>query len=318
MKRVQAVVDRRKPEWLKVKLPGGITFSRVKNLVAGGGLHTVCESAHCPNIGECWSRQTATFMLMGDTCTRNCRFCAVPGGPVAPLDADEPRRVAQAVQELGLHYAVITSVTRDDLADGGASHFARTIQEIRRARPSCQVEVLIPDFQGRRDALQTVIDAGPDVLNHNVETVPRLYALARPQADYQRSLHLLKEAHAQGAKTKSGLMVGLGEDSEEVLQVMHDLYRNGCRMLTIGQYLQPSKRHLPVARYVPPKEFDELKRSGLRLGFAHIEAGPLVRSSYHAEQQWAALAKRAPRQSEPVLSRGQPALARDERTIIGR
>ncbi|MBN1561312.1 lipoyl synthase [candidate division KSB1 bacterium] len=288
---VEKVKRGRKPDWLKAKLPGGAEFIKVKNLVAAGSLHTVCESARCPNIGECWRRQTATFMLMGDTCTRNCRFCAVPGGPVAPLDAEEPLRIARAVKKLGLSYAVITSVTRDDLADGGAGHFARTVREIRSLCPACRVEVLIPDLKGSQQALKTVLEAAPDVLNHNVETVPRLYKQARPQADYQRSLNVLIQARALGARTKSGLMVGLGERFDEVLQVMNDLHRHSCSMLTIGQYLQPSKEHLPVDRYVSLQEFAELKRIALDMGFAHVEAGPLVRSSYHADQQFGALEK---------------------------
>lgn len=276
----------RKPAWLKVKLPGGSNFVKVKDLVQGGSLHTVCESAHCPNIGECWSRQTATFMIMGDTCTRNCRFCAVDGGRPTPLDSNEPERVGQAVATLGLNYAVVTSVTRDDLPDGGAAHFAETISAIRKHRPECKVEVLIPDLQGSLDDLKTVLAAKPDVLNHNIETVPRLYPQARPQANYQRSLELLLRASTLGARSKSGLMVGLGETFDEIVQVMQDLLEHNCKMLTIGQYLQPSKKHLPVARYVPPKEFGDLKRKGLELGFEHIEAGPLVRSSYHADEQF--------------------------------
>ena len=279
----------RKPTWLKVKLPGGSKFVKVKNLVKDESLHTVCESAHCPNIGECWSRQTATFMIMGEACTRDCRFCAVNTGQVAPLDPGEPNRIADAVEKLNLNYAVITSVTRDDLDDGGASHFAKTIDAIRTRRPACKIEVLIPDLRGSHNALATVLDAAPDVLNHNVETVPRLYARARPQAVYRRSLDLLKNAQRMGAMTKSGLMVGLGETLDEVVQVMHDLYDSHCKMLTIGQYLQPSKKHLPVERYVTPKEFGDLKRIGLELGFAHIESGPLVRSSYHADQQYGAV-----------------------------
>ncbi len=276
----------RKPAWLKVKLPGGANFVKVKDLVQSGSLHTVCESAHCPNIGECWSRQTATFMIMGDTCTRNCRFCAVEGGRPTPLDPHEPDRVGQAVASLGLNYAVVTSVTRDDLADGGAAHFAETIHAIRKYRPECKVEVLIPDLQGSLDDLKTVLEAEPDVLNHNIETVPRLYPHARPQADYSRSLQLLMRAAQMGARSKSGMMVGLGETFDEVVQVMHDLLAHDCKMLTIGQYLQPSKKHVPVDRYVTPKEFGDLKRKGLELGFEHIEAGPLVRSSYHADEQF--------------------------------
>jgi lipoyl synthase len=279
-------LETRKPDWLKIRLPGGEHFLKVRELVKEGGLHTVCEGAHCPNIGECWNSQTATFMIMGDVCTRNCRFCAVQTGPVAPLDDQEPRRVAEAVTALNLSYAVITSVTRDDLPDGGAGHFARTIAEIRRLQPNCKIEVLIPDFQGSEAALKTVLDAHPDVLNHNIETVPRLYSLARPQAGFQRSLQLLSRAAKLNARTKSGIMVGLGETVEEMEQVMADLVNTGCRMLTIGQYLQPSKKHLPVARYVTPEEFQQYKRVALELGFEHVESGPLIRSSYHADQQF--------------------------------
>lgn len=280
------ILNNRKPDWLKVKLPGGADFVKVKDLVKGGGLYTVCESAHCPNIGECWSRQTATFMIMGDVCTRNCKFCAVTGGRPTPLDPGEPERVAQAVQSLQLNYAVITSVTRDDVPDGGAEHFVRTIEAIRNIRPACKIEVLVPDFLGSEQALRTVLAAQPDVLNHNIETVPRLYSRARPQADYQRSLQLLQRAATRGARTKSGIMVGLGETTDEVMAVMHDLLNHQCKMLTIGQYLQPSKEHLPVERYVEPKEFGDFKRTGLKLGFEQIEAGPLVRSSYHADLQY--------------------------------
>jgi len=276
----------RKPDWLKVRLPGGSHFVKVKELVKKGSLHTVCESAHCPNIGECWNRRTATFMILGDECTRNCRFCAVNPGQPAQLDHDEPSRVANAVAALGLNYAVITSVTRDDLPDGGAEQFAQTIRAIKSVRPQCKIEVLIPDFQGSETALATVLSARPEVLNHNIETVPALYPQARPQADYDRSLQLLQRASHAGFRAKSGIMVGLGETFEQLIQVMHDLVEHQCKMLTIGQYLQPSKKHLPVARYVPPKEFAALKRAGLELGFENIEAGPLVRSSYHADQQF--------------------------------
>ncbi|MBN1481670.1 lipoyl synthase [candidate division KSB1 bacterium] len=276
----------RKPAWLKVKLPGGANFVKVKKLVNDTKLHTVCESAHCPNIGECWSRRTATFMILGDRCTRNCRFCAVKNGSVEPPDPNEPERVAQAVQKLALNYAVITSVTRDDLADGGAAYFAETIRRIRERCPQCKVEVLIPDFLGSNQSLQTVLDEHPDVLNHNIETVPRLYPQARPQADYRRSLQLLERAFHMGARSKSGLMVGLGESFHEIIEVMYNLLDHHCTMLTIGQYLQPSKKHMPVQCYLAPKEFGELKRKGLEMGFDHIESGPLVRSSYHADLQF--------------------------------
>ena len=276
----------RKPEWLKVKLPGGSHFTKVRELVQQSQLHTVCESARCPNIGECWNRRTATFMILGDVCTRHCRFCAVAGGRPAHVDPGEPERVAEAVAALGLKYAVLTSVNRDDLADGGAGHFAKTIAAIRRIRPECKIEVLIPDFEGSKAALQVVLDAGPDVLNHNIETVPHLYPKVRPEAVYSRSLQVLQRAAGQGFPAKSGLMVGLGETFEQVVKVMQDLLDHKCRMLTIGQYLQPTKKHLPVARYVTPKEFGRMKRIGLQMGFEHIESGPLVRSSYHADEQF--------------------------------
>lgn len=275
----------RKPHWLKVKLSGGEGFAAVRGLVEQHGLHTVCQSARCPNIGECWGQRTATFMLMGDVCTRSCTFCAVEHGIPVPLDPDEAQRVAEAVAILGLEYAVITSVTRDDLPDGGAGHFAATIRAVRARRPPCKVEVLIPDFCGAAAALDEVIAAQPDVLNHNVETVPRLYPLVRPQADYRRSLAVLARAAKAGLLTKSGLMVGLGETVEEVLATMEDLRTVGCRMLTVGQYLQPSISHLPVHRFVPPQEFERVRAAGLAMGFSHVEAGPLVRSSYHAAQQ---------------------------------
>jgi len=275
-----------KPSWLKVKLPGSKEFSNVRKLVEQSHLHTVCQSAKCPNIGECWSRRTATFMIMGDVCTRNCRFCAVDGGNVQPLDSAEPERVAEAVQTLQLKYAVITSVTRDDLPDGGADHFARTIQAIRARVPQCTIEVLIPDFQGSERDLKTVLAAEPDVLNHNIETVPRLYPKARPMADYQQSLQLLERAASLGAVAKSGLMVGLGETAQEIHQTMQDIVDHGCTMLTIGQYLQPSQQHLPVDRFVTPDEFAAYKKIGLKMGFKHIESAPLVRSSYHADQQF--------------------------------
>lgn len=276
----------KKPLWLKVKLPGGNNYVKVKELVRNGDLHTVCESAHCPNIGECWSRFTATFMIMGEICTRNCGFCAVKHGKVRPLDAEEPKKIAKAVRQLELKYAVITSVTRDDLPDGGAHHFAQTIKAIVDMNPGCKVEVLIPDFKGGKEELYIVLDAQPDVLNHNIETVPRLYEKVRPQAQYNQSIELLRRAYDFGAKTKSGLMLGLGETIDEVKQVMIELNGVGCKMLTIGQYLQPTKNHLAVDRYISPDEFRDLKHYGIKLGFVHIEAGPLVRSSYHADMQF--------------------------------
>ena len=274
----------RRPHWLKVDLSGKGDFYHVKELVAGQNLHTVCQSARCPNIGECWGRKTATFMILGDTCSRNCGFCAVDHGHMTPVDLDEPRRVAEAVRSLGLRYAVITSVTRDDLPDGGSALFASTIRAIRDGTPGCQIEVLIPDFGGSSSALATVVEAAPDVLNHNLETVPELYAHVRPQANYRRSLNLLEKARRQGARTKSGLMLGLGENSEQLLGALSDLRTIDCQILTLGQYLPPSRFHLPVIRFVPPEEFDHWRETGLKMGFTHIESGPLVRSSYRADK----------------------------------
>lgn len=275
----------RRPHWLKVKLTGSDDFYKVKRLIRDQGLHTVCQSARCPNQGECWGNRTATFLILGDVCTRNCGFCAIDHDRPLPPDADEPRRVAAAVVHLGLSFAVVTSVTRDDLEDGGAGHFAVTIREIRSAAPDCQVEVLIPDFSGSSEALQTVLDASPQVLNHNIETVPALYPIVRPQAKYERSLELLRRASQQGACTKSGLMLGMGESPAQVQSSLQDLRQTGCQILTIGQYLPPSRHHLPVDRFVEPDEFDRLKEYGLSIGFSHVESGPLVRSSYHAQEQ---------------------------------
>lgn len=258
----------------------------LKRLVRRLELHTVCESAACPNIGECWNHRTATFMILGNFCTRRCGFCAVQKGQPLPVDPDEPRRVAEACEHLGLRHAVITSVNRDDLKDGGASHFAAVIRAIRQRIPGCRVEVLVPDFQGSREALKTVIDAAPDVLNHNIETVPRLYREVRFGARYERSLEML--AYAAGLRpdipTKSGLMVGLGESDEEVIAVLGDLRRHNVRIVTIGQYLRPTLKHLPVLRYVTPEQFAEYRRIALELGFEHVESGPFVRSSYHAAE----------------------------------
>ncbi len=275
---------KRRPHWLKVKVPAGDRFFSLRQMVHQNQLHTVCQSAHCPNIGECWGRGTATFMILGDICTRNCRFCAVQPGVPLPVDTDEPRRVAEAVAQLELKYAVITSVTRDDLSDGGAHLFASTIQEIHKRLPSCEIEVLIPDFQGSADALQLVLDAHPTVLNHNLETVPRLYPLARPQANYVRSLELLNRAKKYGATTKTGLMLGLGETLDEVNTVMTDLRKIDCDILTLGQYMQPGKEYLPIERFVTPEEFQQLKIKGLQMGFKLVESAPLVRSSYHADE----------------------------------
>ncbi|MBN2413024.1 lipoyl synthase [candidate division KSB1 bacterium] len=279
-------IQTRKPPWLKIKLPGEGHFAKVNEIIRKEQLYTVCQSARCPNLGECWSRQTATFMILGNTCTRNCRFCAVTSGQPEPVDVREPSRVANAVKSLNLKYAVVTSVTRDDLPDGGAFLFAETIRQIRIKKPDCRIEVLIPDFNGSEMALLTVLKEQPDVLNHNVETVPGLYSKVRPQADYRQSLKVLKRAAEYGSKTKSGIMVGIGESVSQVHIVMKDLLNVNCKMLTIGQYLQPSKAHVPVDRYVTPEEFDELKQYGLELGFDHVESGPLVRSSYHADEQF--------------------------------
>ncbi|NLC58752.1 MAG: lipoyl synthase [Armatimonadetes bacterium] len=276
-----------RPEWLRVAAPGGKNFTELKRLVAGHHLHTVCQSARCPNIGDCWERRTATFMILGNTCTRNCAFCAVPHGRPTEYDREEPERVADAVARLELRHAVVTSVTRDDLADGGAALFAETIRAIRRRRPGCSVEVLIPDFGGSREALQVVMDARPEILNHNLETVAALQARVRPQANYQRSLSVLRMARelAPEVLTKSGLMLGLGEEWAEVEQAMADLRTVDCQILTLGQYLRPSLEHLPIQRYYSPEEFARLREVGLRLGFRHVEAAPLVRSSYHAAEQ---------------------------------
>jgi lipoyl synthase len=276
-----------KPDWLKVRAPGSPAYVRLKGLMREQGLHTVCEEAHCPNIGECWHHGTATFMILGDVCTRACGFCAVQHGRPAGLDREEPARVADAVRSMGLRYVVITSVDRDDLADGGAFIFAETIRLIRQASPSCRVEVLIPDFQGVEASLRAVLDAGPDVLNHNTETVPRLYRLARPGGRYPRSLELLGRARecAPHIATKSGIMVGLGEAWHEVVDTLADLRDAGVGIITIGQYLSPSASHLPVARYYHPDEFEMLRVTAVNLGFGHVECGPLVRSSYHAHEQ---------------------------------
>ncbi len=277
-----------RPPWLRVKFFGGPNYQELKRIMRTLDLHTVCESARCPNMGECWEHRTATFMILGNICTRACGFCAVPSGkPVGPPDPDEPQRVAEAVERMGLRYAVVTSVNRDDQPDGGAGIFARTIEEIRRRVLGCKVEVLIPDFRGVWTALETVVAARPDVLNHNTETVPRLYRRVRKGAVYGRSLELLRRAKALAPEmpTKTGLMLGLGERREEVLGAMQDLVAQGTDILTLGQYLQPTRTHLPVVRFVHPDEFAEYKRLGEAMGFRHVESGPLVRSSYHAFEQ---------------------------------
>jgi lipoic acid synthetase len=270
-------------------MPGGPNHHELKVLTNQLGLHTVCESAQCPNLGECWDQRTATFMILGDVCTRRCGFCAVPKGQPLPVDEAEPERVAQAVRTLGLEYAVVTSVNRDDRKDGGAEVFARTIRAIRQEQPGCKIEVLIPDFQGSREALEIVMAAEPDVLNHNTETVPRLYKQVRPGARYEQSLELLLRAREMNpaVASKSGIMVGLGESTEEVLDTMRDLARHRVQIITIGQYLQPSRDHLAIARYYHPDEFAAFRAAGLEMGFSHVESGPLVRSSYHARTQLA-------------------------------
>jgi lipoyl synthase len=276
-----------KPEWLRAKAPSGENFHNLKKLARGLGLHTVCESAQCPNIGECWNHRTATFMLLGDICTRRCGFCAVPKGKPGPIEWDEPRRVAEAVATLGLKHTVVTSVNRDDDNLGGARIFAETIRQIRELVPDCRVEVLIPDFQGIEEALKIVLEAQPDVLNHNTETVPRLYRSVRSGARYERTLRLLENAKtfAPGTVTKSGVMVGLGETMDELVEVFRDLGARGVDILTVGQYLRPSRDHLPISRFYTPAEFDYLKTEALRFGFRHVESGPMVRSSYHAHEQ---------------------------------
>ncbi len=298
--------DSPKPSWLKVRAPGGPNYLRLKSRMREWNLHTVCEEAHCPNIGECWEDKTATFMILGDVCTRNCGYCAVEHGRPTWEDREEPERVGRAVGELGLDHVVITSVNRDDLADGGAAHFAATIRALRREAPGCRVEVLIPDFQGDEGALRTVVDAAPDVLNHNTETVPRLYKVARHGGRYERTLELFRRARRQapGLVTKSGIIVGLGEERGELIETMRDLRAADVAILTLGQYLRPSARHLPVARYYHPDEFAHLAEAGRAMGFTHVESGPLVRSSYHAKRQ--------------VTPRGQPrALAAPAPPVVG-
>ena len=274
-----------RPKWLRAPAPAGENYRELKDLVTRLKLHTVCESAACPNVGECWNRKTATFMILGNVCTRRCGFCAVSKGAPLTVDYDEPRRVAEACATLGLKYAVITSVNRDDRKDGGAELFALTIAAIRALLPHCKIEVLVPDFQGSHPAMDIVMNAHPDVLNHNTETVPRLYRQVRLGAQYKRSLDMLRYAKQLRPyiPTKSGLMLGLGETQSEVLQVMRDLHDHHVDILTLGQYLRPSPKHLPILRYIPQTEFNEYRHAGLEMGFAHVEAGPLVRSSYHAD-----------------------------------
>jgi lipoic acid synthetase len=289
---LESKLPERKPDWLKVRLPASNGYHRLKKLMHEKSLHTVCEEAMCPNIGECWHRGTATFLLMGDICTRSCGFCHIKTGRPSTLEEDEPRRVAESVVAMKLNHCVLTSVNRDELPNGGAHIFANTIREIRKRLPNCTIEVLIPDFKGDHAALKEVMDARPEILNHNTETVPRLYRTVRPQANYQRTLEVLSNAKTMdpGAITKSGIMVGLGETKEEVLAVMRDLREHQVDILTIGQYLRPSLLHLPVYRYVHPDEFQEFHDAGMEMGFRWVESGPLVRSSYHADGQVEALA----------------------------
>ncbi len=285
---MKMALERRHPDWIKVRAPASPEFFRTRAILGGLKLHTVCQEACCPNIGECFSHRTATFMLMGDVCTRNCPYCAVSHGKVRPLDPDEPRRIAEAAGKLGLRHVVVTSVNRDDLPDGGAGHFAATARAIKEALPEARVEVLVPDFQGSLECVDKVIESPIDIYNHNIETVPSLYHKARPGGRYERSLEVLRHAKQRSRAagrailTKAGVMLGLGEEIAELLGVMRDLRSIECDILTLGQYLRPSKDHLPVERYVTPEEFAELRREGLAMGFRHVESGPLVRSSYHA------------------------------------
>ncbi len=278
-----------RPDWMKIKVLTGKNFRDLKGLVANAGLHTVCEEAQCPNIYDCWERRSATLMILGDVCTRSCGFCAVQTGRPLVYDEDEPLRVAEAVKTMGLRHAVITSVDRDELADGGAAIWAETIRQLHRLVPECSVEVLVPDFKGAVGDIQTVIDAEPEIFGHNLETVPRLYPTVRPQADYRQSLAVLSYAHDHGMRVKAGIMVGIGETKQEVVQLLSEARETGCAIFTIGQYLQPSRQHLPVDRYVEPDEFAYYRAVGLDLGFKVVESGPLVRSSYHADEQAAPL-----------------------------
>ena len=282
-----AVLGPPRPDWLRVRAPGGPNYRNLKDLVADLRLHTVCESARCPNIGDCWERRSATFMILGDICTRACGFCAIKTGRPEALDREEPERVAEAIAYLGLRFAVITSVNRDELPDGGAEIFAETIRAVRRRSPGTGIEVLIPDFEGNWDALAAVMEARPDILNHNIESIERLYKTVRPQAKYWRSMDLLRRAKELDPTvvTKSGMMLGVGEELEETREAMRHLREVDCDVLTLGQYLRPSVKHIPVVRYVAPEEFAQLKQDGLAMGFGHVESGPLVRSSYHADEQ---------------------------------
>jgi len=290
------LAERRLPEWLKVKMPGGPNYLELKERLRGARLHTVCEEARCPNIGGCWERGTATFMILGDICTRACAYCAVTSGVPTGLDLQEPARVAETVERMGLKYAVITSVNRDDLPDGGAFIFAQCVRQIRKRLPECKIELLIPDFMGNWDALAAVMDAAPDTLNHNIETVRRMFRRVRPKGDFDQSLELLARARAidPRAVTKSGMMVGLGETPDEVVETMRELRSVDCDLLTIGQYLRPSQKHIAMDRWYTPREFEDLAREGYALGFRHVASGPLVRSSYHADEQHAAATEAVP------------------------
>jgi lipoic acid synthetase len=281
----------KRPDWLKVRLPIGENYSDVKNLMRRQNLNTVCEEAKCPNISECWNHRTATFMILGDTCTRSCGFCNIKVGIPNELDIEEPKRVVQSVVELNLRHVVITSVNRDELKDGGSTIFKECVRLIREQKPDCTIEILIPDFKGDEESFNIIMQNPPDILNHNMETVPRLYHAVRPQAKYERSLELIKWFKSKGLKTKSGIMVGIGEKTEEVLELMKDLVAHGCDILTIGQYLQPTKLHLPVDRFVTPDEFKMYKEEGLKIGFKIVESSPLVRSSYHADEHARAIFK---------------------------
>jgi lipoic acid synthetase len=291
---VSSVHTSKKPSWLKVKLPTHDNYFYVSHLLEDKNLNTICQSAKCPNITECWSHKTATFLILGDTCTRSCSFCSVKKGSPTSLPNFEPEKTAEAIEAMGLHYAVITSVTRDDLPDGGASHFAKTLEAVRKRTPDVLLEVLIPDFQGNEDALRTVLAANPDIINHNIEVPKNIYPLInRPSANYRRSLWILKRAKELGATTKSGLMVGLGEQKKDILQTLSDLRDVSCDLLTIGQYLQPTKQNALIQKYYTPKEFEDLKELALTLGFAEVESGPLVRSSYHAHKMFENLKTKA-------------------------
>ena len=275
---------KRKPDWLKIKIPKGINYSKLKGIVVGNGLHTICSSGHCPNMGECWGAGTATFMIAGEICTRSCKFCATQSGKPLPLDPEEPFKIAQSIQLMRLRHAVITSVDRDDLKDGGAAHWAETIREIKRVNPGITIEVLIPDFDDKQELINLIAEAGPEIISHNLETVERLTPLVRSRAKYQTSLNVIQKIADTGKVSKSGIMLGLGEKRDEIVKTMDDLVRRGCEIFTMGQYLQPTKAHLEVAEYIHPDEFALLKEEGLRLGFRIVESAPLVRSSYHAEK----------------------------------